>query len=202
MNPTDARDSAERLAPKDWRGAHELAKSADSPWYRCQALAWVARYAPEEHVEILVEESLRAAAECAEAYRANACIAWPVRALVERGRTDRAASIVMDAAQRAASIPEPASSSEAAFLMLQAIFPAGRKYWLPVFEACWRLSASGVHWRQRRNLRDAVLMVHPHDPDLAKDVLSTILDRRLRERLERDIQKGVSRRPRPFFWAE
>jgi hypothetical protein len=45
-------------------------------------------------------------------------------------------------------------------------------------------------------------MVHRDDPDLAKNVLSTILDRRLRERLERDIQNGVSRPPRPFFWAE
>jgi len=80
--------------------------------------------------------------------------AWPVRALVERGRTQRLHPVLSSLIDFSPQIESPASRSEALFLLLQAIFPAGRRWWEPVLNELIQSSEPVVHWRQGRNLRD------------------------------------------------
>ena len=84
------RSAVTSLVHTDIVDAERRACGIGDPWYRAQALAWVARYAPDADVERVARLSLEAAAECDDAYRQTAAAAWVVRALLERGRRDEA----------------------------------------------------------------------------------------------------------------
>jgi hypothetical protein len=93
---TAIRDSAIHLAPSDPGRAAEIARTIESPWYRCQALAWVARFAPEGQVEALAEEALYSCHTARDMFQAVGASAWPVRALIERGRLAAATEALAD----------------------------------------------------------------------------------------------------------
>ena len=49
-----------RRATTDTPAARALARSISDPWYRCQALAWVAHFAPKAQFKAIAQESLAA----------------------------------------------------------------------------------------------------------------------------------------------
>src|SRR3954469_17904349 len=123
MSATSTRDQVTRLAPADPEGAAEVARSIEEPWFRAQALAWAARFAADDRVVPLAEESLRSSYAEIDPYRTVATGAWPVRALVERGHSDKARSTLDSLLLLAPQVEPPTSRVEALFLVWQAIFP-------------------------------------------------------------------------------
>jgi hypothetical protein len=79
------------IAEVDNHGALKIARGIKEPWYRCQSLASVARFAPHGELDDRIEEALAACFDAANAYKCVAVAAWPVRALIERDRTERLA---------------------------------------------------------------------------------------------------------------
>jgi hypothetical protein len=177
-----------------------IARRIKDPWFACQALAWVARYCTEEEFGHTIEEALHASAEAVDPYKVVASAAWPVRAIVERGQLYRLHSIIPGLAEQTNKIDLLASRSEALFLLFQAVFPAGREYWLEVFQALQESSDPLINWRQKRNLRDAVWMVWNEDAELAKAITDKLETSRLKRQIESRIASGRRRLPRPFFW--
>ena len=200
MTPTEQRDQAARLARTDTTTALEVARRIDDPWFGCQALGWVARFAPDDRVAELVEEALAVARRAVDPYRTVGAAAWPVRALVERQRWDRLPVAVTELLEASGRIEPPASHSEALFLLFQAGLPAGSTLWRPVFDALLAASDSGAHWRQRRNLRDAVLMVARVDSRFAADIAGRLSDEKTRTKIEQCLSRREARTPRTFFW--
>ena len=201
MIATQQRDTAGRLAPSDPTRALATARAIEDPWFACQALAWVARYAPEDQFTRLVKESLRVCRTEVDPYRVVAPAAWPLRAIVERNRLEMLPSIIPELLLRAKDIEIPASRSEALFLLFQAVFPSGRENWLAVFQSLREASISLKSWRQRRNLRDALLIVWGEDKALAEEVLSALGDLKLRMKIERLLNTSEPGVPRAFFWT-
>ena len=122
---TVARDRATRLAAKGDPSALELARQVKDPWFRSQALAWVARYGPEATLDRTLDEALRAAAQATDPYQVVGASAWAVRAMVERGRTSRLADAVGSVLHAARRIEHPVRRLDALFLVWQAALPAG-----------------------------------------------------------------------------
>jgi hypothetical protein len=195
------RELASRLAPTDTVRALAAARAITDPWYACQALAWVARFAAESEFSRIIQDSLRVVRDEADAYRVVAASAWPIRAIVERNHLEMLPSIVPDLLRRAEDIEILASRSEALFLIFQAIFPAGSKHWRPVLESLRRASTQLMSWRQRRNLLDAIMIVRGEDEKLALEITNSIDDQKLKGKIERTWAASEPRLPRPFFWA-
>jgi hypothetical protein len=176
MIATQQRDTAGRLAPIDPTRALAIARAIEDPWFACQALAWVARFAPDDQFMGIIKESLRVCRAEVDPYRVVAPVAWPIRAIVERNCLEMLPSVIPELLLRAEDIEILASRSEALFLLFQAVFPAGRENWLAVFQALREASTPLMSWRQRRNLCDAILIVCGEDKPLVQETLSVLDD--------------------------
>lgn len=201
MNATQQRDTAGRLAPTDPTRALATARAIKDPWFACQALAWVARYAPEDQFNRIIKEALRVSSDESDPYRVVAPAAWPIRAIVERNRQEMLPSVIPELVKRANDIENLGSRSEALFLLFQAVFPAGRKHWLAVFQSLREASAPLRNWRQRRNLGDALSIVWTEDKPLAQEVVSALEDVKLKTKIEKLLTAEEQALPRPFFWT-
>ena len=201
MIATQQRDTAGRLASTDSRRALATARAIEDPWFACQALAWVARFAPEDQFISIIKESLLVCRAEVDPYRVVAPAAWPIRAIVERNRLEMLPSIVPELLLRAKDIEILASRSEALFLFFQAVFPAGRGNWLPVLQSLREASTPLISWRQRRNLGDAILMVWAEDKPLAQEILSALDDVKLKKKVEKLLATSEPVVPRAFFWT-
>ena len=201
MTATQQRDLACRLALTDPTRALATARAIEDPWFACQALAWVARYAPDQQFIKIIKESLLACSTEIDPYRVVAPAAWPIRAIVERNHTGLLPSVIPDLLGRANDIENLGSRSEAIFMLLQAVFPAGRGSWFPVLQALREASTPLINWRQRRNLCDAVLIVWNEDEHLALEITNDLDDLKLKKKIEKMLATAKAREPRPFFWT-
>ena len=200
MTPTIAREKAIKLATSDTEVALDVARSVGDPWYACQALAWVARFAPDDRFTAIVDEAFAVGRQAEDPYQIVGSAAWPLRALVERGHTERLASILPELLNLAMRIESPASRSEALKLVYEAIFPAGRRSWLSVLDVLARATYPAIHWRQSRNIRDAVLMAASEDPVFARDFCRGIGNDKAKDQIQRRLAVSQFATPRPFFW--
>ena len=201
MIATQQRDTAGRLATADPTRALAVARAIEEPWYACQALAWVARFAPEDLFVEIIKESLQVCRAELDPYRVVAPAAWPIRAIVERGRSEMLPAFIPELLLRAQDIEILASRSEALFLLFQAVFPAGREYWLTVFQSLRGASIPLISWRQRRNLCDAISIVWGEDRLLALEVLNDLDDAKLKKKIEKLLATSEPSVPREFFWT-
>lgn len=201
MTVTQQRDRAIRLAPTDHGQALTIARLIPDPWFACQALAWVARFAPDDQVRPIVRESLRTAIKAKDPFRIVVASAWPIRAIIERGQMKLLRPALAELLERVPSIEPAASKSEALFILFQAVFPAGSDMWRPIFDALISGSLPVEHWRQRRNLADAIEIVWNDDKRLASQIISGLDDVKLKQRVVKAIERGRLRSPRPFFWT-
>lgn len=194
----EERERAILLATTDTPGALRAAREVCDPWYRVQALAWVARFAPEAEFESIAIEALDVRRQCADWYQRVAAAAWPLRALVERGALVTARAGLAPLLDEEARVQVPVSRSEALFLLFQACFDldAGSRDVL-----VRRLAAAhdvAGHWRSRRNIVDALSMLGGWEPRLVREVAESLADERVRRRID-GPRSQADRTPRPFF---
>lgn len=189
------------LAAADWVGAVAIADRIADPWYACQAYAWCGRFAPASESVSLIEESFQRARAGKDSYQRLAANAWPLRALIELGLSERAA-VAFETIACAATDVEPSSGSraEACWLVFQAVATGPRELasraldWLLV-----PLEPAG-HWRERRAVREAVIEAATVGLILLSDVPRLIRDERLAARTAARLASGERRQPRAFFW--
>ncbi|MEM7602846.1 MAG: hypothetical protein AAF357_15725 [Verrucomicrobiota bacterium] len=154
MSATLQRDQASALAKTNPTQALAKAKAVTEPWFRAQALSWVARFTDSDTVAI-ANLAAKAASDCDDDYQRSAVRAWEIAALVERGEPKLATRALKAAVALAEGVQPASSRSEALFLLFQAAFTIGRKEaeWV-----CGRLDAlcpEKEHWRCKRSRRDA-----------------------------------------------
>ena len=200
MEHQQQREAAAQLAKRDFAAARAVARGIEDPWYRAQALAWAARYAAEEDVLSIAREALDAAAECQAPYQSVAAAAWPIAALMERGKRE-AAGRELDRLIALLPHVQPASSrSEALFLLFQAAFQLGDDMTTRLARLLLAIHEGSGHWRARRNLVDALAMLSGQDATSARALVESISDDRARRKAERALDAHTPREPRPFFW--
>jgi hypothetical protein len=196
---TRQREAARKLATIDTARAYAAARKVEDPYFRCQALAWVARYAGND-IDEIVEAAFTAAEEAGDAFHRMSATAWPLRALVELGQLEQARERLQVQLGRFDEVMPDSSRSEAIFLVFQAVHPAGQEFWRPIFDQLARVCDTTPHWRTVRNLQEAILMIADEAPELASHIADRIpVDRRKRQ-LETQLAAGQRMQPRAFFW--
>jgi hypothetical protein len=192
--------SCSKNAQLDFRTALATARQQHPPALRCQALAWVARYAPDQNqVAATSRAAAVAASEEVDEYRRTFPLAWPIRALLERSHSTVASEIMTTALQQLATVLPLVSRSEAAFVLLQSGVFGTYDLWMKPFEAL--LEIEDNHWRHRRNVRDAFLIAASAQRDGKKLPFDLVKDDKLRLEISSRLENHDEQRARPFFWG-
>jgi len=191
------RERAIDRARIDFGEALALAQAVAAPWYRCQALAWVARFAPADRVGPVARE---AAAQGDDSYLRSASLAWPIRALVERRQTSAASQLLSEAVTAARRIEHPVQRIDALWLIAQASWPLGGAAQAAVAETLAGACRQARSWRAGAILRDLALLVAREDPQRAAADAALLPEGRYRRQCLRALGEGRSLAPRRFFW--
>lgn len=199
MSSTNSRNHATALAESNPRRALELALAVDDPWYACQALAWVLRFAEEPDASKAAAEIPRRAALCRDDYQRSAVRAWEIRALVEKGQK-KASEHSLDEALAAARLAKPLPSrSEAFFLIYQAAFPLGSRTVGLLVRNLIEVWKARPHWRSERNVVCALAMLSSIAAKEAESTLASLGNSNISARVNRQISLKFTN-PRTFFW--
>lgn len=189
-----------KLANLEFDDAVAKANAEKQSYSKCQALAWIARFSPNDKVIKCANLAVHAAENTNDHYIATYPLSWPIRALLEREKPKAAQENIHKAIEKSWKITPQASQSEALFLLLQASIYKNNNLWPAVFEAFMIASIPMQHWRQKRNVRDAVLMVAKLDPEKANQAIDRLEDEKLLRII--NTKKAVNEfcSPRRFFW--
>ena len=158
MSATSERDSSGRLAKTDPKNALATARKINDPWFRAQALSWVARFTDDSPVQIAAEAA-KAAAKCGDDYKKSAVRAWEIAALAERELKDEARESLRDALELAKKINPSSSRSEALTLLLHAAFRVDAEEATAVYGILTSVCSVEEHWRCKRAVRDGGLLL-------------------------------------------
>jgi hypothetical protein len=202
LTPTGQRQLSNSLAASDPMRAIAVARAIEDPWFRCQALAHVARYWPGEDFEPILREASKAAESQDNRYKRVTVSAWPIRAYPERRSEPAARSLLERYAREASNIENMGGRSEALLMLFQAGKPFDPRLWEPVFWALVQASEPALAWRQLRNIRYAAAMIATENPSLVQEAISRLSNEKTVTALKRDLENGKSAEPRPFFWLD
>jgi hypothetical protein len=120
------RTRADQLAPTNWKEALAVARSIDLPWYRAQAISYVAQHAPDDQVESLLKRAQDTAAEDTDQYRRVGVLAWVVEAAIVRNRPEYARKVLAKAHAATETVTPLKSRATALELLLQRGMPLGK----------------------------------------------------------------------------
>jgi hypothetical protein len=158
VSATSQRNHAGTLAKSNPKKALDQARKVDEPWFRAQALSWVARFTDGDPVAV-ASEAAKAARECEDDYKRSAVRAWEIAALAERDCTTQARRSLTEAVSLGKSVTPISSRSEALFLLLQSAFRIGRDEANKVYEVLKTCCPADEHWRCKRAVRDGGKMI-------------------------------------------
>lgn len=185
------RGQACALAASQPQRAFDLARTIPDGWYRCQAMAHVARSAPADLSEQAFREARRAAAQSYDNYQRAGVLAFAITAALERRRKDLADAMLADALVLVPSVEPMASRAYALNLLWSTIAHNG--------DAAMRadvLAATQAHchpdrsWRARRLYREIADWLAERDPRKAKAVIEAMPHGKSRAYLERRLDAG------------
>jgi hypothetical protein len=199
VNASRARDRAAELAKLDSPAALREARAIAEPWYRSQALAFVIRFAPQKEIDEISTEAFEACRACPDAYQQLAAAAWPLGALIERGAFERVRETLASLLVHEAEVQPASSRSEALFLLFQACFDLDAATREDFARRLTAAHAEAQHWRSRRNLIHGLAMLNGRDAELARHIATTVVDERVRRRMDEIFRTNERMRPRPFF---
>ncbi|RYG58517.1 hypothetical protein EON80_26955 [bacterium] len=183
------------LAKTNVAKALGMANGISAPWFRCQALAGVARYASDEQVIKIAKAAIAAALKADDHYKQVAATAWPFRALIERNREAEAVKLLSPILELSAQISNPVSRSDALFSLWEAFYPAaGHK---SVLGALVR-SCQG-HWKADQILRQVVLIIAAQDRDQAHRIAASMSESQSKRQALRRLDEGQFESVRSFF---
>lgn len=199
-SPTHAREDAIGLAKTDTAAALERARAIDDPWFRSQALAWIARFAPEAEFKLILSEARESSWAAEDKYKVVGSSAWRIRAMIERDHAPLAEAEVPDLLKCAMDIGHPVSRLEALFLLFESVFTV---------DSCRRSVLSGLidacraanSWKSGDRLCEAaVMLAFAGHSDEASATVDAISSEKYRRKATERIANGERRGPRPFFW--
>lgn len=198
--PVSTREEVQSLAKSDPERALAVARTVAKPWYRCQALAIAARFAPDSLADTAFKEAVAAAGEGDDAYQRTAVLAWPIRAAIESRRPTVAKQMLLGALRQVPSVDPLASRASALSLLWQAAYPGGRilrdMIWETVVETC----RPDTHWRVQSLYREIAAMLRSGSGRDADKVIEALPPGKTRTKLENAKARSEIQEPRLFFW--
>ena len=158
MSDTLLRDQVCELAKRDIKKALQKADTIRDPWFRAQALSWIARFTNDDP-RAIAKQAAKAAQSCDDAYKQTAVRAWEIAALAERKFVFEARKTLLTALQHSTTIAPLSSRSEALIKLLQASLTISIVDAKVVNDELQRSCGKDSHWRCKRAVRDAAKMV-------------------------------------------
>jgi len=152
VSATGERDRAISLAKHRPHDALIQARKVGEPWFRAQALSWVARFTDGNPVAVAAEAA-KAAREGGDSYQKCAVRAWEIAALAERACIFEARTCLGECLFLAQTVEPISSRSEALLLLLQASVKIANEDAEKVYELLKTLCQPEEHWRVKRALR-------------------------------------------------
>jgi hypothetical protein len=209
MSATQERDRVCRIAPTDIASALRIARDINDPWFRCQALAYVAWHTPD-HKPFLdgIAESLVSASSISNPNRAVTVAAWPVAALARRRfssteameRNERELGAVVSQLTKAiANEPNPASRADALLMLVNALSPFKPKLRGQVLGPLVKECRDPANRKRQRQLEAAAFVIAGDDRDAAHTLIGLLEGGRKQRTAERIENQPEVLGPRPFF---
>jgi hypothetical protein len=193
--------SYKNIAALEYKAALSAARAEPSYLGQCQALSWVARYVRGQQLVVpTASEAVNGALLEEDPYNAVFPLAWPIRALLERGELNYAKDVLRQALQKAKTITPASSKSEALFLIFQASMHGTERLWETPFRDLIESCLPAEHWRQKRNARDAICIAASADYHFAKQAATDLSDEKLSASVLDLLSKSKKQTPRPFYW--
>jgi hypothetical protein len=195
----DLRTIACDLAASDTERAVHYAHQIDDPWYACQAFSYCARYGPEADFDRFIQLAFDRAASAADEYQKLAVTAWPLRALIERYRSEYAKEHFRQLKNMASRVEPLASRAEACFHVWQAV---GVNDALSHEAFPWVLANCHPirHWRQERAVRRAVIQAITYLGFSRSEAIQHVKNRGVIEKIQQRLAQGETDCLRGFYW--
>ena len=148
----------------------------------------------------IAREAIDTALQQADAFRAVAASAWPVRAVVERNQTAPLALWLRELVARSRRIENPVSRFEALFVLWQAAFPFNDPETDRIFDEFLRACESANSWKVGPRMADSVHILASRDPGRAAEIAASMRDGKNKQRALQRLSESACGHPRPFFW--
>ncbi|HEV2693627.1 MAG TPA: hypothetical protein VG347_12110 [Verrucomicrobiae bacterium] len=142
------------MAKRDSSKALAQAKKIVDPWFKSQALAWVARYSEDACLKV-AGQAAKSAGECDDEYKRVAVRSWEIAALAERNFFVEAKIALRAAVIESKSVTPHSSRAEALILLLQAALIMGEKDAVMVADELKKSCGKDSHWRCKRAVQDS-----------------------------------------------
>ena len=136
-----------------------------------------------------------------DAYQQVGASAWPVRALAERGKAQKAAQLVARLVTLSAEITPPVSRLDALFLLWQAADPRPKSVKHCVMGALVSAYRAADSWKAGLTMRDLALMLAPEDRSQAEQLVASMREGRYKRQAEKRLAAGETQLARAFFWT-
>lgn len=199
MSSSDERARAFQTVSTDWTKGLEKARKVSDAWFRCQSLAAVARYAPEGEVSRIANEALKAAALGKDEYRRVAVAAWPVRALVERGKVGHLGRILPPLLEEAGRIEHPVSRISALCTLWQAVWPSESPVKQDVLDTLLAGCQLANSWKAGRIMRFVALVIATEDREWAQRIIDSMRESVYKRKAQRELDTEDFTTVRLFF---
>jgi len=138
-----------------------MAEAIQDPWYRCQALSYVADHLKDQKQRSrILDQSFRAALETKEPNRVATVSSWPLGVVCRIGDETR---LVLEINRLISIIerePHPTRRGDGLFFLLKAVAAGPNPCVTALANAFLAACASGHGWKRDRNLRDAAGFLH------------------------------------------
>ena len=190
---------AHQQAKQNPQAALKTAEGISDPWFRCQALASVARYCDESQVLVVAEKALTSSRHCRDEYQVVASAAWPIRALIERDQQAAARRELARVLKAAVLISNPLRKADALFLLWEAAAPMGVKASRVALDLLVDACLQVKGWRGPKMLKDAAVILASFDAMHASRVAEMIPDARVRRQAQAALSAKAHVPPRPFL---
>jgi hypothetical protein len=175
------------------------ARSDRRPWFRCQKLALVARFAPDPIADIAFAEAIAAAGAGKDPYQQNAVLAWPIRAAIERHRIDLAETWLRPALAAMPAVTPLASRVAALGLLWPSAFPGGPGFRDLVSRTVFATCPVDVYWQANALYRQIADTLRSVSEDESDAVIAALPPGKTRTKLENARARGDRKQPRAFF---
>jgi hypothetical protein len=195
MGGSSARDQVAQHAAADPRGALRVAEKIPDPWFRCQALAYVACHTTNAAARNrIISSAFQAALLTGEPNRIVVVSSWPLKALCGSGQPEKLGKEVDRRLGIIAQEGSPVRRADALNMMLGAIVKGPRPLFWRVFEQFQRACLTRLEGGKRNGKGETLLshwvpVVDRLDPSRTEDLLQQIEGPELRKRAREALGK-------------
>jgi len=129
-----------------------------------------------------------------------AVLAWPIRALIERGKTQDAEELILLALETAETMEHRVNKMDALDLVWQASWPIEGAMRKTVLDALLAACHDANSWKSGRIMSHVALVVAANNKIHAQQIVDSMRVGIHRRRSQRKLDAGETQDVRPFFW--